>query len=266
MPAQATIAPQRTDFYPPRPQGTGRAMSLALMAHLLLAGALTWGVSWKREATISMVEAELWSSLPQEAAPKPIEAPPPAPKVQAPPEPPPVKAPDIAVEKVLPKPEVKPPPIAQAKPEQKPEVKPPIKAETKPDKALEEKKLAEQRENERLDNLKRMEALAGATGESSAQGSAKQTSGPSRSYAAIVKRYVKPHLTYSGSTAGNLLVSVEVRLAFDGTVLGEPRVIKSSGNKDWDEAVVRAFQKVEIVPRDEGKVWTPLVIEWRMRD
>ncbi len=242
-------------------------MSLALLAHLLLLGALTWGVSWKREATVTTVEAELWSALPQQAAPKLVEVPPtpPLPKpVVVAPEPPTVKAPEIAVEKEKPK----PPPKVEAKPTPKPEAKPEVKPQPKaePNKALEEKKLAEQKEAERQKNIERMAGLAGASGTPSSQGSAMQSSGPSSGYAGLIKGRVRPNLVFPGNVSGNPLVSVEVRLAPDGTVLGRPRVLKSSGNKEWDEAVVRAFEKTEVLPRDSGKIWSPLVIDWRMND
>jgi colicin import membrane protein len=257
----------RLDFHPPPAQGTGRAMAIALLAHLALLGALTWGVSWKREATVTTVEAELWSSVPQQAAPKLIEAtPPPQPKVETPPEPPAPKAPDIAVGKEKPK----PPPKAEAKPEPKPEPRPAPKLEPKPepkvDKALEAKKLAEQKEAERQKNIERMAGLAGASGAPNSAGSAPQSSGPSSGYAGLIKGRVRPNLVFPGSVSGNPLVSVEVRLAPDGTVLGRPRVLKSSGNKEWDEAVVRAFEKTEVLPRDGGKIWSPLVIDWRLND
>jgi colicin import membrane protein len=239
-------------------------MAIALLAHLALLGALTWGVSWKREATVTTVEAELWSSLPQQAAPKlqEVAPPPPQPKVETPPEPPAPKAPDIAVEKEKPK----PPPKAEVKPEPKPEPKPAPKPEPKIGKALDAKKLAEQKEAERQKNLERMAGLAGASGAPTAQGTALQSSGPSSGYAGLIKGRVRPNLVFSGTASGNPLVSVEVRLAPDGTVLGRPRVLKSSGNKEWDEAVVRAFEKTEVLPRDGGKIWSPLVIDWRVND
>jgi colicin import membrane protein len=60
---------------------------------------------------------------------------------------------------------------------------------------------------------------------------------------------------FTGSLPSNPSVEVDVRLAPDGTVLGKPRVIKSSGSKEWDEAVVRAIEKTEVFPRDvDGKV------------
>ncbi len=243
---------ERTDFYPPRAQGTGRAMSFALLAHLALLSALAWGVSWKREAAVTTVEAELWSSLPQQAAPKLEEMPQlpvPKPEVRQP-EPPTVKAPQITVEKE----------------KLKPEPKPATQAETKPNKDVQAKKLAELKEAERLKNIERMAGLAGASGAPSSQGTALQSSGPSSSYAGLIKGRVRPNLVFPGNLSGNPLVSVEVRLAPDGTVLGRPRVLKSSGNKEWDEAVVRAFEKTELLPRDGGKIWSPLVIDWRLSD
>jgi colicin import membrane protein len=264
MPAAA----HRLEFAPPLPQGTGRAFGLAVLAHLFLAGALTWGVSWKREATVATVEAELWSALPQQAAPKLVEAaappPPPPPKPIPKEEPPPAKTPDIVTEKIKPKPEPKP----EVKPPPKPEPKQEVKPDPKPqvNKAQEERKLAEQREAERQKNLDRIAGMAGASGAPSATGNATQSGSPSSGYAGLIKGRVKPNLVFTGTVSGNPLVAVEVKLAPDGTILGRPRVVKSSGNKEWDEAVVRAFEKTEFLPRDNGKIWSPLVVEWRVND
>ena len=258
MPAIA----HRLEFAPPMPQGTGRAFGLAVLAHLFLAGALTWGVSWKREATVATVEAELWSALPQQAAPKLVEAvpPPPPPKPIPKEETPPPKAPEIVTEKIKPKPE--------PKPETKPAPKPEPKSEPKPqvNKALDERKLAEQREAERLKNLERIAGLAGASGVPNATGSATQSSGPSSGYAGLIKGRVRPNLVFTGTVSGNPQVTLEVRLAPDGTILGRPRVVQSSGSKEWDEAVARAFEKTEFLPRDNGKIWSPLEIKWRVND
>lgn len=88
----------RLDFAPPAPPGLWRGLGLAVIAHALLLAALAWGVNWKTEPLTLAAEAELWSALPQEAAPKAVaEAPDPAP------EPPPPAA-------VTPTPPVVPPP------------------------------------------------------------------------------------------------------------------------------------------------------------
>ena len=102
-------AADRLDLAPQPDPGALRSFGLALLVHALLIGALTWGINWKRSDPDLSFEAELWSSVPQEAAPKLVEAPPaPPPPPPPPPQPEPVaKAPppppapdvDIALER-----------------------------------------------------------------------------------------------------------------------------------------------------------------------
>lgn len=107
-------ATDRIEFAPPPPPGRARALALAVLAHVLLMLALTWGITWNRESQDMSVEAELWASVPQEAAPRAaqpepappvVQAPPlpppapPEPKEEAPPPPAPAKEPDIALER-----------------------------------------------------------------------------------------------------------------------------------------------------------------------
>ena len=73
------IAAERLEFGPPPATASLRALGLALLVHALLIIALTWGVHWKRSDKAVSFEAELWSSMPQEAAPRLVEAPPPPP-------------------------------------------------------------------------------------------------------------------------------------------------------------------------------------------
>src|SRR6187455_653333 len=97
----------RLDFAPPPQPGLLRGFALAVLAHILLIVALTHGLHWKREAQDAGVEAELWSAVPQQAAPKEVPvppalpAPPPQPVVKAPPqpEPPAKREADIAQER-----------------------------------------------------------------------------------------------------------------------------------------------------------------------
>jgi colicin import membrane protein len=72
---------------------------------------------------------------------------------------------------------------------------------------------------------------------------------------------------FSGITTGNPNVTLRIRLAPDGTILGRPQVLKSSGNREWDEAVVRAFEKTEVLPKDvDGQVRSELEVVWRPND
>jgi len=109
-----SLALDRPEFAPPPQRGTPRAVMLALVAHALLIAALTWGVRWRSEADDGAVDAELWSSTVQQAAPRlsapqaptpapapppPAPPPPPPPQAKAPEPAPPPRAPDIALER-----------------------------------------------------------------------------------------------------------------------------------------------------------------------
>lgn len=103
MPAADT----RQEFAPPHTPGMLRALVLALLAHAALVAVLAIGVAWKRELPPATVEAELWSAIPQEAAPPPLE--------ETPPEPETAPQPEV---KPLPEPPAPPPPVVkQAVPE-----------------------------------------------------------------------------------------------------------------------------------------------------
>ena len=68
------------------------------------------------------------------------------------------------------------------------------------------------------------------------------------------------------AVAGNPRAEVEVRAAPDGTITST-RLVQSSGNKAWDDAVLRALQKTETLPRDvDGRVPATLEIGFRPRD
>ncbi len=274
----------RFEFAPPAQPGMVRAFSLAVLAHILLLAALTWGVNWKRQTITTTAEAELWASVPQQAAPRapepvPVPTPPepqptpkPAPPVEKP-APPPPKAPDIAVEREKPVPKKPPDKPPEAAPEKKPAepVKPKVdtaalQREAKQEAQRQAAEEVAQREKDRQEAINRSVRLAGS-GAPDSPGTAAQSSGPSSGYGGRVKAKVKPNLVFTGTTTGNPLVSVEVRAAPDGTILGRPRIVKSSGNREWDEAVVRAFEKTEVMPRDtDGRVPSPIIVDWRVND
>ena len=57
------------DLAPPPPGRWHGPMGQAVVVHVLLIAALTWGVSWQHDADTPAVEAELWSRVPVQAAP-----------------------------------------------------------------------------------------------------------------------------------------------------------------------------------------------------
>ncbi|MDP3762140.1 MAG: cell envelope integrity protein TolA [Ramlibacter sp.] len=282
----------RLEFAPPPQPGTARAFVLAVIAHVLLMVALTWGINWNRESENVAAEAELWSAVPQQAAPKLVEAPPPPPpqpveqkKVEAPPPPAPtVKEPDIAQEREKKKQELAKQRAEELERNRKLEAK--RKLEEQKREQLAAKKAAEDRKKQeelakaakektrqladakrvdalRQENLKRMQGLAGATGTPTSTGTALRSAGPSDSYAGRIRARVRPNIVFTDDIAGNPTAEVEVRMAPDGTITSS-KIVKSSGVKSWDNAVLRALDKTETLPRDaDGRVHTPLIIEFK---
>jgi len=308
------------DFAPPKAKGLGRAFALAIVAHLVLVAALTLGVQWKRDAPATTIEAELWSAVPQAAAPRLVQAAPPPPPAPAPiTKPPPptpvVKTPDadialerekqkqLAQEKRLAAEKQAQEKLARDKREQ--EKKLAIEKKRQQDLKLAQEKKAQAEESGRReedekkralalksrqdaikaqqevalekqesikleilrkDNLQRMAGLAGATGGGASGGTAQRASGPSGSYGSRVSAIVKPNIVFIDDTRENPEALVEVRVAPDGTIVGR-KLKKSSGNKAWDDAVLKAIDKTAVLPRDvDGTVPPLLDINFRRRD
>ena len=109
---------------------------------------------------------------------------------------------------------------------------------------------------------------AGASGGKGTTGSgkdAKSRGGPSSGYAAKVRAKVRPNITYNDDEGDSPRTDVEVRAAPDGTITAR-RIIRSSGNRSWDQAVLRAIDKTDTLPKDiDGSVPSPIVIEFRLR-
>jgi colicin import membrane protein len=265
---------------PRRPGGMGRGAMFALGVHVVLLIAIAFGVSW-RSSEPSGVTAELWAAVPEVAAPAPV-APPqpvppkvepkPEPKVEPPPPKPQVNEAEIALEKAKAE-------KARREQEELREREAKEKAEAQRQRELAQKQerekaeklerekaaRAEKAEAERVarlreENLKRLQGLTGATGAPQSSGSAQRDAGPSASYAGRIVARVKPNIVLTESVPATLRAEVEVRAAPDGTIIGR-RLVKSSGNTNWDEAVLRAIDRTESLPRDtDGRVPSVITI------
>jgi colicin import membrane protein len=294
-------ATDRLEFAPPATPGLLRALILAVLAHCLLVLALTWGVHWKRDAQILSAEAELWSAVPQEAAPKLVELPPepPAPLTPEPappapePEPPAPKQPEVDIalqqeklrlkkqhqlelarQEELKLEKLKQEKLKQEKLKQEKQKQDKLKLEQEQaDKAKKEaleKKATEldakQLEAQRQKNLQRMTGMAGATGAANSTGTALKSSGPSASYAGRIRARIKPNIVFTEEIQGNPTTEVEVHTSPDGTIIAS-KITKSSGLKSWDEAVLKAIDKTAMLPRDlDGSVPSSFVLIFRPRD
>jgi colicin import membrane protein len=323
------VGTDRLEFAPPPPPGLMRALILALLVHGLLLLGLTWSVRWKHDTPVLSAEAELWSAVPEEAAPQAVEPepepepepatptpPPPAPPtpVVEPPAPPPPKV-DIALEQEkrrLQKEQARLEELKQEKLRQKLEKERQDKLEQarldklkqdklkqeqlkqeqlkqdklKQDKLKQEKLKAEQAakaqqnaldkkqaaleakqiEAQRQKNLQRIAGMAGASGGANATGTALKSSGPSASYGGRIRAKIRPNIVFTEDIAGNPTTEIEVRAAPDGSIVGR-KITKSSGVKEWDEAVIRAIDKTEVLPRDiDGSMPSSLLLVFRPKD
>jgi colicin import membrane protein len=287
-----TAITARIEFAPPPTQGLLRAFGLAIVAHGLLLMVLTLGVQWKRDPVPITVEAELWSALPVQAAPP------------APPEPTPVPPEPVPVPKPIVAPLAPPPPgpdpsiaIAQEKArllkqkqlekleqeKRQKDAKEAREQELRDKLARDEKRQLEQHRVQtakseadakklaemRKQQIERMNRLAGQTVGSGAPesiGTAKQSSGPSATYAGRIAARIKPNITYTDLIVGNPAADVEVRTSPDGTIISR-KLVKSSGVKSWDDAVLNAVDKTEKIPPDtDGRVIPSLILGFRPKD
>ena len=244
----------------------GRGAMFALLVHAGLIVALAFGVSW-RSSEPSGSAAELWAVVPEVAAPAAVAtpAPEPAPPVKvAPPLPKPdTRAADIALEKMKAE-------VARLEREErdKREKQQAARQREQQDKLEREKAAkAEKLEADRTaklreDQLKRMQGQAGATGAPTATGNKARDAAPSDGYDGRIRARVKPNIVLADTVPSGLRADVEVRAAPDGTITGR-RLLKSSGNKIWDEVVLRAIDRTEMLPRDtDGRIPPVIRIEF----
>lgn len=291
------------EFAPPATKGLLRAFGLAVVAHAALLVVLSLGVQWKRDPVLITVEAELWSALPVQAAPpaapEPAPAPPepvlvPKPVIAPIAPPPPTPDPSIAIaqqkarlqkekqlqmEKLEQEKRQKDALLAKKLKDEKEAREREMQDKLARDKKLlfeqqkaqaiksdaDAKKLAELRKQQ----IERMNRLAGQTvgsGAPESTGTAKQSSGPSASYAGRIAARIKPNITYTELIVGNPTADVEVRTSPDGTIISR-KLVKSSGVKSWDDAVLNAIDKTEKLPPDtDGRVISSLTLGLRPKD
>lgn len=289
---------------PPQQPAMGSGFIVALAAHALLLLALTLNVQW-HSATPEAFEAELWSAVPQAAAPAAAEpeVEPPKPVVEDKPKPQEPSAEELQAQREAEIAIAKAKKRAEEKKEEqrlaeirekelkakqlkekqerekqlakeKAEKAEKQEKQDKLDKAKQQEKLqkdkaakeAEARqENARKDALRRLQGLAGGTGAADATGTAQQSSGPSAGYAGRIKAKIRPNIVFDvGAT--NPVAEVEVRVAPDGRIISK-RLLKPSGDAEWDRAVERAIDKTEILPRDtDGRVPPVIVLSLRPRE
>ncbi len=171
---------------------------------------------------------------------------------------------------------------AQAEAKAKAEAEAKLKAKAAADARLKteaERKASEARSNAaRQTQLAHLRAMAGAAGAAGATGSVAGSGGgvgsgigtggtASPGYADRVRAKVKPNIVFDPeAVSGNPSAVVSVQMAPDGSILSR-RLTKSSGNGAYDEAVLRAVDRSDPLPRDtSGKAPSSVILTFRPKE
>ncbi|PZX24218.1 conserved hypothetical protein; putative exported protein [Cupriavidus phytorum] len=235
-------------YQPVRERRTLTCFLLALLMHLLLGALLYYGVRW-RNAVPTGVAAELWEPVPEATVPEPVIRPAPTPQ--------PVEEEDADISL-----QEKQRKARQAEREAQREAEQQRQRETQARaeaarKEAQRKATEAQRQAsnaERQAELARLRAQAGGAGATANTGAGSGSSArPSSGYAERVRQRVKPNIIFNDDVAGNPAAVVAVHMAPDGSLLST-RLAKSSGNAGWDNAVLRAVQRSDPLPRDSNGV------------
>lgn len=268
LPMSAFGSPGKPDTPPPRHQrprhaprqSTWPGFFMALAMHAALIGYLWFAVQWRTSAVAPPV-AILWDlSAPIEAVqppppapPTPVATPPPPPKEAAPPNKPDIVEKAERITKKEPEaPRKEPPPARKEKP--------------KPSPAAATKQQALQAERQHTEEMARLARQAGEPGRTPAAAS------PGRltdAYIGRVRAAVLANVHYA-LPEENVDVQAEYEVELvpgTGEVVGEPRLLRSSGLPGWDEAVRRAILHTDPFPlRDDGTAPRSLKLVFRPTD
>ncbi len=246
-----------------------KAGVLSVAVHAVLLIALLISFNWKTTHPVSIAEVELWDSIPNNLAPKPLPPPEPVVKEAPTPEPKPVveEKPkedakvDIALEKKQKELELKKLEQKKAEEDLKKEREKKEQAlvqkkqlavlqeEVNKDKPLKDKKET-QKSNDALKKLAQ-EMLD----EDKAQGNQQAIGAKAAANAGVVGEYqnkirtkIRGNVNKTLCGDGNPELKFDIDLLPTGQLNGNPKLIKSSGNSACDGAVERAIMASEPLP------------------
>jgi len=231
--------------------GRLRAVILAVVVHVLFFGFIVVGVSWQSRPS-APVEAELWDKLPPVAAKPPPEPPKPDPPKPEPPKPEPPKAED--------KPEPpKPDPEIALKAEREKREREKQKKEDEAKKKREEleaaKKKREQEEaakKKREDEKRRREEEAAKHEAEKARAAAEDARQKVfNEFVNRIRAKIRSRANVPDTVTGKPSVQIQIRILPGGDVL-DIRVLRSSGNRTYDNAIERAIRSAQPLPVPEA--------------
>ncbi|MBL8345634.1 MAG: TonB C-terminal domain-containing protein [Rubrivivax sp.] len=273
-------APSSKSLLPRDPGGTGAGLAVSLGVHAALLAALAGVVQWRTQ-TPSVAAAELWSSVPEVAAappapaPAPVAAPAPVPAPAPPPPPPPAvaapKPPDIAIEQAARQRAERERQEREQREQRDRQERERRERQERQERQERERAAAQERqqaaatERAREEQLRRITQAAGTAG-ASPTGTAARDAAPSANYLGRLASLIRSNSVFTGEVSGNPAAEVEVRTAAGGAILSR-RLVKSSGNTAWDDAVLRAIDRTGKLPPDtDGRVPPVLIIAFRPKE
>lgn len=219
---------------------------LTLCVHAFFFVMLYLGVSWQTQQPEGM-QVELWGQLPQAPAmPAHVEAAPPPPEKVQPPKPREAVKPPPAPEKPAIQLPAKKPAAEIKKPKEapKPEKKKPVtKAEQK--RMAEDMRALEQQEQQVLEAREAKDALAAKA--------AAAISSEEQKYRGLISAKIRRNIVMPPDVADNIVAEFIITLLPDGSLLNDPKMLKSSGNATYDNAVLRAILKAQPFPLPENE-------------
>jgi len=224
--------------------GKKAAIVLAVAVHLALAAFLFYGIRWQSR-TQTAVEVELVRG--EAAPPAPVAPPeetrvepPPEPKVEPPPAPKaPAKPPEPEVRPTPPKPEI----ARKEKP--KPVKEPPPKPRYDPLRQQLEEEIKQTAERKTAVAINQEQAALRAASLATQRQRAEQT------WIDKIRGKIKGNIVRPGNASGNPEARFTVVLLPDGSLVGEPRMTKSTGNPALDAAIERAIKKSDPLPKPD---------------
>ena len=234
------------------------AALLAIIVHSAFFALIVFGVSWQVKHP-EPAFAELWDKLPpmqnapEIAPPKPAPEPESEPEVAKPPPPPP--KPEPKIEKAPPQPS-KADIELQAKREKLEKAE--REKQLREEKALKEKqKLAELEKKRKDEEAKLKAAQKLADDKLRAEQAAKEAAASAarnaslKDYGDKIARLIRDRANIPDSVTGRPEVQVRLRLLVNGVIF-DAQVVKSSGDRVYDEAVERAINGIRQWPQPEN--------------
>lgn len=208
---------------------------LTLGVHLLFFGMLYLGLNWHAEQPEGM-QVELWGQLPQSQTLPAPSAPPPPPAQAA--QPKPQQAEQQAPRKAAIEMQAK-----RVKPAAKQTSETPKKQ--KMTKAQREQAMADMRAMEQLEDkdLSTRESQDAQAAKAAAAISSEQ-----EKYMGLISAKIRRNIVMPPDVTHDVEAEFLITLLPDGSLVGDPRMVKSSGNAAYDAAVLRAILKSEPFP------------------